>query len=327
LRYIHNTQTDPAFNLAAEEWLLRHSDQDVFMLWRNTPCVIVGRNQNSRAQINEAYVRAHHLPVIRRLSGGGAVFHDLGNVNFTFLNMDHTAGSNLDFLRFTTPVIEALRSMGLNCAFDGRNDLTLDGCKISGNAQHVSGNRVLHHGTLLFSTELINLSSALRIDRLKYRDKAVKSVSSRVTNIAKHLPSPGMGVQQFMNLLMTHMSGGAVLDSLTLNAEEREGIETLVREKYATWEWNFGHTVAYGFTRASRTEGGMVEAHLDVRAGHIEGARLMGDYFGECDIAELESLLVGCRHERAALAERLRGVPLEIYLRGVSLAAFLDCLF
>lgn len=327
MRYIHNTSTDPAFNLAAEEWLLRHTEQDVFMLWRNAPAVIVGRNQNARAQIDETYVRARGLPVIRRLSGGGAVFHDLGNVNFTFLSLHHAAGSGLDFARFTEPVIAALRAMGLDCAFDGRNDLTLDGRKISGNAQHIWGDRVLHHGTLLFSAGMTDLTGALRVDPLKYRDKAVKSVEKRVTNIAEHLPPPGMDVLEFMDRLMAHVSGGAARGELALTPAEHEGIEHLARTRYRTWEWNFGRTPAYSFTRAARTAGGMVEAHLDVCSGFIREARLLGDYFGERDVAELERVLVGCRHERAALAERLAGVDLDAYLRGVSPAELLDCLF
>ncbi len=324
---ILNTSTDPAFNLAAEEWLLRRSDEDAFMLWRNAPSVIVGRNQNTRAQINEDFVRARGIPVVRRLSGGGAVFHDLGNVNFTFISLSHAAGSGLDFQRFTRPIIAALGGMEVNCGFDGRNDLTIDGRKISGNAQHVSGNRVLHHGTLLFSSRMNDLSEALRIDSEKYRDKAVKSVRSRVTNIAEHLPPPGMGVEEFMERLMAGVSGGSGAAALTFAPEEREGIAALARARYATWEWNYGKAPDYGFTRATRTAGGMVEAHLDVRAGVIHRARLLGDYFGERGISGLEELLRGCRHERAALAERLAGTDLDGYLRGVSLEGFLDCLF
>ncbi|WP_462327979.1 lipoate--protein ligase family protein, partial [Desulfobaculum sp.] len=182
MRYIMNTSTDPAFNLAAEEWLLMNTQDEVFMLWRNAPAVIVGRNQNTLAQIDVDFVRERGIPVVRRLSGGGAVFHDLGNINFTFISND-AGGGALDFLRFTTPIVEALGRMRVMCSFDGRNDLVIDGRKVSGNAQHIAAGRVLHHGTLLFSSDVTDISGALRVDPEKYKDKAVKSVRKRVTNI------------------------------------------------------------------------------------------------------------------------------------------------
>ncbi|EPR37134.1 lipoyltransferase and lipoate-protein ligase [Desulfovibrio sp. X2] len=336
MRYILNPSTDPGFNLAAEEWLLSESDSEVFMLWRNASAVIVGRNQNTLSQIDEAFVRKRNIPVIRRLTGGGAVFHDLGNVNFTFIALNRGT-EGLDFLRFTTPVMEALRAMGVDCAFDGRNDLVIGGRKFSGNAQHIAGNRVLHHGTLLFASEIADISGALRVDPAKYRDKAVKSVAKRVTNIASHLPEP-MDVRTFMDRLMDNVSGnvaGTVADNgqgrTVLAEEEMRAIEELAGRKYRTWEWNYGSSPDYGFTRSTRTPGGVVEVHMDVEAGTIRRIRLFGDYFGVRDVAGLEALLTGCRHDRQALAERLDGhlaeVPLDDYLRGVPLSAFLDCLF
>ncbi|WP_461209106.1 lipoate--protein ligase [Desulfocurvus sp. DL9XJH121] len=325
MRFIHNTGTDPAFNLAAEEWLFANTDRDVFMLWRNAPAVIVGRNQNTLSQIDEEFVRQRGIPVIRRLTGGGAVFHDLGNVNFTFISLAR-GGPDLDFGRFTEPILAALRAMGAPCEFDGRNDLVMDGRKFSGNAQHVAGGRVLHHGTLLFSAEIADLSGALRVDPEKYRDKAVQSVAKRVTNIASHLPEP-MDVETFITRLMALVSEDAAGGDLSLAPGETGAIDALAEARYRTWDWNYGHSPKYGFTRSTRTPGGVLEAHLEVRDGVIRGVRLFGDYFGVRDVAELEGKLLGCRHERDALAHRLHGVPLGDYLRGVELPAFLDCLF
>jgi len=326
VRYIRLDTTDPALNLAAEEWLLANTATDVFMLWRNAQAVIVGRNQNTLSQIDEAFVRERGIPVVRRLTGGGAVFHDLGNVNFTFIALGEHSGREIDFGRFTRPIVDALAAMGVPCAFEGRNDLVIDGKKISGNAQHLARDRVLHHGTLLFAADMADLSGALRVHPSKYADKAVQSVRKRVTNIASHLPEP-MDAAAFMHRLMELVSGGAARGDLALSPEEQAGVARLADDKYRSWEWNYGFSPRYGFTRTVRTPGGVLEVHLDVADGLIRAVRVFGDYFGRRDIGGLEALLAGCRHEREALAARLAGVPLGEYLRDVTVPVFCDCLF
>ncbi|OLN24768.1 Lipoate-protein ligase A [Desulfovibrio sp. DV] len=325
MRPIVLATTDPALNLATEEWLLRHTDRDIFMLWRNAPAVIVGRNQNTLAQIDEAYVRSRNIPVVRRLSGGGAVFHDLGNVNFTFVSLG-SGGHGLDFQRFTTPILEAITALGVPCAFEGRNDLVINGRKFSGNAQHIWRDRVLHHGTLLFSAAVADLSGALRVDPEKYRDKAVKSVAKRVTNIAAHLPAP-MDVTAFMDRIMDHVLAGAPRQALGLGPEEARGAAELAESRYRSYDWNFGASPDYALARTCRTPGGLVEAHLDVAGGVIRAVRLLGDYFGRRDVAELETHLAGCRHDRDALAQRLGEVALGDYLLGVDAPTLVDCFF
>lgn len=325
MRFLQLAGTDPAFNLAAEEWLLHTAATDVFMLWRNARAVIVGRNQNTRAQIDETYVREHAIAVVRRLTGGGAVFHDLGNVNFTFIAL-RSGGRTIDFRPFTARVVEALAAMGVVCAFSGRNDLVIDGQKISGNAQLVARDRVLHHGTLLFAADMADIAGALRVDPSKYRDRAVKSVARRVTNIAAHLPEP-MAVTDFMDRLMGHVSQGAARGDRSLAADETAAVEALAERKYRTWQWNYGVSPGYGFTRTSRTPGGVVEVHLDVSEGTIRAARIFGEFFGCRDIAGLEAALASCRHDREALRQRLADLPLGEYMHDVDLPAFLDCLF
>lgn len=325
MRFIYNQSTDPAFNLAAEQWLLTQSLDEIFMLWRNRASVIVGRNQNTLSQIDEAFVQKNSIPVIRRLSGGGAVFHDLGNINFTFIS-DAAPSHGLDFHKFTDPILQALQRMGVNCAFDGRNDLVIDGLKFSGNAQHFHKNRLLHHGTLLFASDIADISGALRIAPEKYQDKAVKSVSKRITNISSHLPAP-MEVTGFIEALMEHVSEGAAECLQDFTDEEVHAIEVLACQRYRTWDWNFGFSPAYNFTRTTRTPGGVLEVHLDVDKGVIRQARLFGDYFGVWNISELEGMLTGCRHERAMLENRLKQVPLNAYIKGVDLPTLLDCLF
>ena len=242
--YIYNKNTNPYFNLAAEEYVLKEFQEECFMLWRNEPSIIVGKNQNTLAEINLDYVRQHKIPVVRRLSGGGAVFHDLGNLNFTFI-VNEDVSSFSDFRRFTQPIIDVLRKLSINAEFSGRNDITIDGKKISGNAQYYYKNRILHHGTLLFSSSITDLSAALKVRPVKFEDKGVKSVSKRVTNISEHLKEP-ITIEQFIDLIMNHIreqTRGSEMYEFT--QEDIEKIEKLVREKYSTWEWNFGTSPDY----------------------------------------------------------------------------------
>jgi len=295
------------------------------MLWRNAPAVIVGRNQNTLSEVNVDYVRQHNIPVVRRLTGGGAVFHDLGNINFTFISLNDEAGL-LDFRRFAQPIIDALNNLGVPCEFNGRNDMVVGDKKISGNAQHKHRNRLLHHGTLLFSANLDDVSAALKPNQAKYEDKSVKSVRGRVGNIADFLPQP-MSVERFVEYLMQSVSGGAASANVSLLPDETAAIEALAEERYRSWSWNFGYSPKYAFEHSKRTPGGVVDVHMDVRDGIIVDIRLFGDYFGVLDVSELEDLLCGCRHERDALERRLALVQIEAYMQGVGTKLFLDCLF
>ena len=312
-------ETDPYFNLAAEEYAMDRFDRDVFMLWRNAPAIIVGRHQNTLAEINPDYVRERNLPVVRRLSGGGAVFHDLGNLNFTFIAGGADAHrTEVDFRRFTQPIIEALQQLGVDARFEGRNDLTIDGRKFSGNAEYVHRGRILHHGTLLFSARMADVAAALRPDPAKFADKAVKSVRSRVTNISEHLPRP-MTVAAFRDYLMEYvMTGTPGAAAHAFTAEDLAAIDHLRDTKYATWEWNFGHSPRYNFSKRARTPGGTVEATIEVTDGIIRAAHFYGDYFTRGDPAELAAALVGTPHREDALRERLNTLAVERYFVNVT---------
>ena len=325
MRFIYNTRTDAPFNLAAEEWLLYNSDTDIFMLWRNAPAVIVGRNQNSHSEINADYVQKNGIPVVRRLTGGGAVFHDLGNINFTFISLHNQSGL-LDFRRFATPIIDALNALGVACEFNGRNDMVVGESKISGNAQHAHRDRLLHHGTLLYAADLDSVCAALRPSPAKYVDKSVKSVRGRVRNIVDFMSSP-MPIEDFIDYLMRYVANDQKAESSCLRADEIEGIEKLAEERYRSWHWNYGYSPNYAFERSTKTPGGVLDVHMDVRNGVIADIRLFGDYFGVRDVVELEDTLCGCRHEREALKQRLALVDIDAYIQGVGERIFLDCLF
>ena len=323
MRCIFNSSTDAYFNLAVEEFLLKNLEDNVFMLWKNEPSVIVGRFQNSLAEINLDYVNEKDIKVVRRLTGGGAVFHDLGNLNFTFIDNQGQG----DFRTFTQPILELLRSLGVDARFEGRNDLMIDGQKLSGNAQCKHGKRVMHHGTLLFSTEMTDLSEALKVNPLKFVDKAVKSVRKRVTNISSHLPKP-LSVDQFADLLMNYIlqtRSNSYLQPFT--PEEIAQIKLLRDNKYSTWNWNFGTSPRYDFSKIVRTKGGNLEVHLQIEKGVIEAVKIFGDFFAFQDISELENCLIHTPHEKNSVSNLLKSIEVEKYLLNISVEEFVDALF
>jgi len=314
---INYHRTDPCFNLAAEEYVLKNFTDNCFMLWRNDPSVIVGRHQNTLAEINAEYVKQNHIKVVRRLSGGGAVFHDLGNINFTFIE-NAKNDKLIDFQKYTQPVIAVLRLLGIDARFEGRNDLVIDGKKFSGDAEHVFRGRVLHHGTLLFASKLTDLSGALNANPAKFTDKAVKSVRSRVTNISSHLKKP-LEPEDFREMVFDYMMDNHP-DSKPYRYTDADiaAISRLRDEKYATWEWNFGQSPGYNMVNSLRTGGGNLEVHLDVQNGIIRHIRIFGDFFNIGDMAELERLLTGTAHNETAIHRKLQQVNLSDYMVNVT---------
>lgn len=319
-------ETDPYFNLAAEEYVLKNIARDSFMLWRNEPAIIVGKHQNTMAEINLDYVKENQIKVVRRLSGGGAVFHDLGNLNFTFIASDENH-KLVDFRKFTIPILEVLQKMGIQAKFEGRNDLTIGGRKFSGNAEHVFKNRVLHHGTLLFSSQMTDLSNALNVDPDKFQDKAVKSVRSRVTNISEHLHEP-LTVLEFRDKIMDHVRNNTPdAEMYSFSTQDIDAINQLREEKYLSWDWNFGYSPQYNFRKTLKTDGGKLEVVLKVTNGIIENARFFGDYFNKLDPSDIEQALVGTAHREAALKDKLKAFDLSDYFLRISEEELLSTLF
>jgi len=306
MRIILNPLTDPAFNLAAEEYLLLQEDRDVFMLWQNDRAVIIGRNQNAWAEVNIPCAEAEHIAVIRRLSGGGAVYHDLGNVNFTFITAPR---ENVDFTPFIAPVIRALADLGVHAVQDGRNDITAENAKISGNAQctfrRPDGTaRLLHHGTLLLSSDLSRLAAVLRPRPEKLRAKGIASIRSRVTNLRDLVGFPeDMDAAAFMR----HLADAAAPagEKIPLSDRECAGIAALAREKYESWAWNFGASAAHETEHSVRFPFGSVTAAFSAKGGIITAIRLWGDYFGSAPVSALEDALRGTELRRDALRASL----------------------
>lgn len=323
---IKDSHTDPYFNLAADEYVLKNFNDDCFMLWRNEPSIIVGKHQNTLAEINVDYVREKNIKVVRRITGGGAVFHDLGNLNFTFIR-NSKDGEQPDFRKFTQPILEVLQSMGINAKFEGRNDLTIDGKKFSGNAEHVWKNRILHHGTLLFSAVMTDLSAALKVNPLKFNDKAVKSVRSRVTNISEHLKEK-MDVLEFRDRIMNHIMG-MYPDSkeYSYSPDDIAGIEQLKNEKFTKWEWNFGHSPKYEFEKMIRTEGGSLEFHFNVEKGIVKDIRIYGDFFHKHDIEDVQKSLIGVKHDYNTIVEQLSKFNFNEYFKNIKVEEFAQGMF
>lgn len=308
--------TNPYFNLAAEEYLLKSFQEDLFLLYRNRPSIVVGKHQNTLAEINLPFVQENEILVARRISGGGTVFHDLGNLNFAFFTSGEE-GELVDYKRATTPIIAALKSMGLEVRLGKRNELLLKGLKISGTASHVFKQRVLHHGTLLFSSEMGKLSAALKSDKQRFTDRAVKSVRSRVTNIRDHLKE-SMDVEMFQERILAHMLQNSKDARLyKLGRADTEEIKILRDSKYSTWEWNFGYSPKYQFCRHISFKGGSLELHMNVVKGVIKELKIVGDFISLRDIVLLESLLVGTIHDPETLRNKLTGIEVSNYISGL----------
>ena len=312
---INNTNTNAYFNLAMEEYFLKNTNEDIFLLWQNENSIIVGKNQNTLSEINYDYVKENNIKVVRRLSGGGAVFHDLGNINFTFISCNDNSFS--DFKKFTMPIVEALKELNVHAEFSGRNDLLIDGQKFSGNAQYNYKNKVMHHGTLLFSSEINDLSNALKVKPSKFQGKSVKSVKSRVTNISSHLDKK-MTVLEFKDYLMDFINKRDENSHFyELNDKDVESINKLVEEKYSTWEWNFGYSTKYSLYNEVKYPGGNLEFSLDVHDGLIKDIKFFGDFFGKEDISFIENKLRNVKHNEYSIKSALEDVDINNY--------FLNC--
>lgn len=322
---INQSNSDPYFNLAVEEYFLKNFQEDFFMLWRSQLSVVAGKHQNALAEINHEFVRSHEIPVARRLSGGGTVFHDPGNVNFTFIRNVANI-SEVNFKVFTEPVIEALKKLGVEAYTTGRNDLLIDGKKISGNAEHVHRNRVLHHGTLLFDSHLEALKGALKVDLSKFEDKAVQSNRSEVTNISNYLPSP-ISVEEFTDFLFGEISQNyPEFEVYEPTPENLEAIQKLSIEKYQTWDWIFGYSPRYRFTNSLETANGAISVSFLVEKGHIAEASISGAISSEIS-HKIANTLLGCRHDYEAVKTVLFGLNEEFQKNGLSIEELMNGMF
>ncbi|WP_066630326.1 lipoate--protein ligase family protein [Labilibacter marinus] len=303
MRIILSKKTDPYQNLATEEYLLKNFTEDIFFLYINHKSIIVGKHQNALSEINYKFVSENEIPVVRRLSGGGTVFHDPGNINFCFITSG-AKGELVNFKKYTTPIVEFLKSININAHFGGRNDILIEGCKISGNASHVFKSRVMHHGTLLFNSQLGSLTQSLKNDPMKFKDRSVKSVRSKVTNIHDHLKQD-KEVDTFVEELSEYIITNYNCDKYELNKDDYTTIDKLVETKFRTWEWNFGYSPKYELKKRIKSiSGKRYEVILNVNKGNILEARLKSNANNKDKILELETALKESLHQMDSIKEK-----------------------
>ena len=323
--YLQTGSTDPAYNLAFEEYVLTNRTNGSYLiLWQNANSVIIGRNQNAEAEINRSFVDQHNIRVIRRNTGGGAVYHDLGNLNYSFIT-DAGDPENRNAERFTTPIVRTLRSLGLDAAASGRNDILVSGRKVSGTAQQLLKGRILHHGTLLFDTDSNMIAGALNPDPSKFQFKGVQSVRSRVGSIRSALQKD-MTLTEFWQYLKAALAEDGILPT-SLTIEELAQIEILKKEKYDTWQWNFGRSPKFQTCCKQRFPGGLLELHLTIKQGLIENLQILGDFLALTELSPMEQALIGCAYKEDAVRTVLDKFPFFEYLGNITKNEFIETLF
>src|SRR5690625_649716 len=331
MKFIDNKGiTDPQINLTLEEYVLQNfGEEDTYLLFYvNGPSIIVGRNQNSVEEINTDYVVENGIKVVRRLSGGGAVYHDEGNLNFSFITKDD-GDSFQDFAKFTQPVVEALNKIGVPAALEGRNDLVADGRKISGNAMFSTKGRMFSHGTLMFDSEIEHVVSALNVKKEKIESKGIKSIRSRVANISEYLDEQ-MTMEQFKELILQSIFNVKDVENVpryNLTEKDWENVYQLSKNRYQSWEWNFGKSPAYNKKASHKFSSGLLDVRLDVKKGIIENCKIYGDFFGLGDVEDIEKKLIGVRHERSAVETALKEIDIPYYLGKISKEEFINLIY
>jgi lipoate---protein ligase len=320
--------TDPRINLAIEEYALKNLDvNETFLLFYiNEPSIIIGKNQNTIEEINTEYVESNGIHVVRRLSGGGAVYHDLGNLNFSFITKDDGESFH-NFRKFTEPVIAALHKLGVNAELSGRNDIEAEGKKISGNAQFSTRGRMFSHGTLLFKSEMDHVASALKVKKEKIESKGIKSVRSRVANISEFI-SEKITIEEFRELLLKHIFEGMEnIPEYVLTKEDWENIHQLSKDRYQNWDWNYGRSPKFNLQHSHRFPVGSIDVRLEVDKGIVENCKIYGDFFGVGDVSDIEEKLKGCRYEKSEIEKALLNIDTTHYFGNVSKEEFINLIY
>lgn len=323
--------TDPTVNLAIEEFILKHLDVDentYLLFYINKPSIIIGKNQNTIEEISTKYVEEKGIKVVRRLSGGGAVYHDLGNLSFSFLTKDD-GDSFHNFKKFTEPVVKALQKLGVNAELSGRNDLLAEGRKISGNAQFSTKGRMFSHGTLLFDSEMDEVVNSLKVKKDKIESKGIKSIRSRVANIKEFLKED-MTIEQFKELILKYIFDTEKIDEIPqyhLTEADWKVINQISEERYKNWDWNYGKSPKFNLQHSHRFPVGSIDLRLDVNKGVIDNCKIFGDFFGVGDISDIENRLQGVKYEKAEIEKVLVDLDIKHYFGNITKDEFIDLVY
>ncbi|WP_438347361.1 lipoate--protein ligase [Paenibacillus sp. FA6] len=320
---------DPAINLAIEEYALKHlsMDESYLLFYINQPSIIIGKHQNTIEEINQEYCKENNVQIVRRLSGGGAVYHDLGNLNFSFITKDDGRSFH-NFLKFTQPVIDALQKMGINAELTGRNDIQVGEQKISGNAQFSSRGRMFSHGTLMFNLNLDNVQASLNVNPEKFKSKSTKSVRSRVANISDLMENT-MTIEEFRAELLRSIFGMDAQDvpQYHLKEEDWEQINRISKEHYQNWDWNYGISPESNVKHSKKFPVGIIDLRMDINEGRIRDIKIYGDFFGVGDVTDIEDILRGKRYDEAEVREALSDLHINHYFGNLEMDDFVGLVF
>ena len=325
MRYLRNDNTDPLYNMAFDEYALEQLplDEPLFFLWQNSPSVIIGLNQNVYSEVNLDYLREHGIILARRVTGGGAVYHDLGNLNYTIVG--RSADLERDYPEYARHMLRALQALGVDAELSGRNDILVGGRKVSGYAKRVYKDRLMVHGTLMYDVDLDRLTAALTPSAEKLTSKGIASVRSRVTNLRQHLPQV-FDINDFRHQLERHLSRNYEDKEYPLSDEQLATIAYMRNHKFATYEWVYGRSPHTALARTARFACGSIEAHLDITEGLIARCHICGDFMGNLPTSDIESLLQGVRYERDALRACIAQTDISLYFDRLTAEEFLSLL-
>ena len=319
MKYIVNKSHNPFYNIALEAYAFRElrDEDELFILWINEPTIVIGKHQNAIEEINKAYTDEHGIHVVRRLSGGGAVYHDLNNLNYTIISNKAEEGA-FDFKTFSQPVIESLADLGVTATFTGRNDLEINGKKFCGNAQAYYKGRMMHHGCLLFDVDMTVLGNALQVSKDKIESKGVKSVRARVTNILDELPEK-MTVEAFSEQLLNKIKEQYPdMTEYVLSEADLENIQNLADNQFATWDWTYGKSPDYTIKRSVRYPAGKLTSYVKVEKSVITGLKIYGDFFGIKNVSDIEEELIGIRYEYQDILDKLQTIDTTPYFTNIT---------
>lgn len=308
MKFINIQSNDVYTNLATEEYFLKHKPMDLFMLWINDNCIVIGKNQNSHKEINKEYIEQNNIKIVRRMSGGGAVFHDLGNICFTFIK-SNSSNDFLNFGQFIKPIISVLKKLGIEAEASGRNDILIKGKKFSGNAQYVYNDWLLHHGTIMFSVTMSHIMKALNVNTDKIKSKGIDSVKSRVTNIVDHLKEK-ITIEDFRDMITKEIfKMYPEIEEYGLSDKDKIEIEKLRKNKYSTWDYIFGKNPKYEINNAVYVESvGTIDIYLNIEKSLIKEIKIYGDFFAKEDIDFIEKKLVGIKHNYEDVLNQLKTI-------------------
>jgi lipoate-protein ligase A len=313
-----------SYSFAAEEFIMKNAefDDEYFMFWRTNPCLMIGRFQNTVEEINQKFAEENHIEITRRNSGGGTVYTDPECWQFSFITFKKN-GKAKNFQEFTKPVLDALKNLGAAAEFTNRNDLTIAGKKFSGNAQYATENRFLHHGTLLFNTNIDNLVLSLKISEDKIISKGIKSVRERVNNLKPFLTDPQMSSTEFRNNMIALIKGD--METVRFNEKHIESIEEIENTKFRTWEWNYGASPEFNISKSHRFAGGKLEVQLMVKSGVVRDCKIYGDFFCSGNINHIQDAVIGCKYEKEAIAQALTQTQSSDMLYLINAEELLSC--